>query len=88
MLVRSPRVLRRLEPDIGFELQDLLRRDGMNILTETQLKSFTRTDKGKEVRFGQNGEEKVVSAEEIMVNTGSSSRDRWFGFGKNGFASR
>ena len=70
MLVRSPRVLRRLDPDIGFELQDLLRREGMNILTETQLKSFTRTEKGKEVRFVQEGEEKVVSAEEIMVNTG------------------
>ncbi len=70
MLVRSPRVLRRLDPDIGFELQGLLRRDGMNILTETQLKSLTRTDKGKEVRFVQNGEEKAVSAEEIMVNTG------------------
>ncbi len=70
MLVRSPRVLRRLDPDIGFELQDLLRRDGMNILTETQLKSLTRTDKGKEVRFVQNGEERAVSAEEIMVNTG------------------
>ena len=70
MLVRSPRVLRRLDPDIGFELQDLLRRDGMNILTETQLQSFRRTENGKEVRFVQGGEEKAVRAEEIMVNTG------------------
>ena len=70
MLVRSPRVLRRLDPDIGFELQDLLRREGMNILTETSLKSFARTEKGKEVHFVQGDEEKVVCAEEIMVNTG------------------
>ena len=70
MLVRSPRVLRRLDPDIGFELQDLLRRDGMNILTETQLQSFRRTENGKAVHFVQDGEEKVVSADEIMVNTG------------------
>ena len=84
MLVRSPRVLRRLDPDVGFELQDLLRRDGMNILTETQLKSFSRTDKGKEVHFVQNGEEKVVCAEEIMVNTGRRPAIDGLGLEKTG----
>ena len=84
MLVRSPRVLRRLDPDIGFELQDLLRRDGMNILTETQLQSFKRTENGKEVRFVQNGEEKVVSAEEIMVNTGRRPTVDGLGLEKTG----
>ena len=56
----------------------------MNILTETSLKSFTRTEKGKEVRFVQGGEEKVVSAEEIMVNTGRRPAIDGLGLEKTG----
>ncbi len=84
ILVRSARILRRLDPDIGFELQELLRHDGMNILTETSLKSFKRTKNGKEVHFAQGGEEKVVSAEELMVATGRAPAIDGLGLEKTG----
>ena len=56
----------------------------MNILTETQLKSFRCTEKGKEVRFVHEGEEKVIRAEEIMVNTGRRPAIDGLGLEKTG----
>ena len=70
ILVRSNRILRRLDPDIGFDLQELLRRNGINVLTEASIQSIKRTEEGKEVHFGQGSKQKVVCAEEIMMATG------------------
>ena len=68
---RSERILRRLDADIGFELQEMLRRDGMKIFTNASVKFFNQAGKNKQVHIElkDNGE-RTLEAEEIMIATG------------------
>ena len=68
---RSERILRRLDPDIGFELQEILRRDGMNIVMGTKVKSFNQVGGNKQVHIAlKGGGESTLVGEEIMIATG------------------
>ncbi len=68
---RSDHILTAVDKDIGFELQALLRRDGMNIITGTSVKRIERVGEKKRVTVTLKvGGEKTVEAEEIMVATG------------------
>lgn len=68
---RSNRILSSLDVDISLELQEILRRDGMNIITGVDVKCVSRSAGNKRVHAAirEEGDTKL-EAEEIMIATG------------------
>ena len=71
---RSDRILSRLDADISIELQEILRRDGMNILTGADVESVNRSAGNKQVHVLQREEGKsTLEADEILIATGRNA---------------
>ena len=71
---RSDRILSRLDADISIELQEILRRDGMNILTGADVESVHRSAGNKQVHVLQREEGKsTLEADEILIATGRNA---------------
>lgn len=68
---RSDRILSRLDADISFELQEILRRDGMKIVTSANVESVNRAEGNKQIHIVlRQGGRSILEAEEIMIATG------------------
>lgn len=68
---RSQRILSRLDADISFELERILRRDGMNILTGADVESVRQSSGNKRIHAViEEGGKTTLEAEEIMIATG------------------
>ena len=68
---RSNRILSSLDADISLELQGILRRDGMNVVTGVDVESVSRSAGNKRVHAAiREGGDTKLEAEEIMIATG------------------
>ena len=68
---RGDRILTRLDADISFELQEILRRDGMNIVTGADVESVNRALGNKQIHAVlREGGKTTLEAEEILIATG------------------
>lgn len=68
---RSNRILSSLDADISLELQGILRRDGMNVVTGVDVESVSRSAGNKCVHAAiREGGDTKLEAEEIMIATG------------------
>lgn len=58
------------EPEVGLTIADILREEGLTILTSAQVQSTESTDGGVVVRVQLRGRERVIHAERLLVATG------------------
>lgn len=70
MVQRSRTLLSDEDEDIGRSLHGALERDGITVITGTDLKGVERSGGAKTVRFTHDGHEMSVQAEEIFVALG------------------
>jgi mercuric reductase len=70
IIQRGARILDRLDQDISEELQKLLIKSGMQIITKAQIKSVQKSGAMKQVAIRASGQTKILKAQEIMVATG------------------
>ena len=70
LIQRSERLLKEFDADAGVEIENVFRREGMQIFTGTKLVNARRKGKLKSVSFEQNGKTISASAEEILFALG------------------
>ena len=77
LLQRSETILREFDTDAALEIEKVLRREGLDVFTDTELTGAQRQDGLKTLSFLHHGQPKSVAAEEILFalgrvpNTGS-----------------
>lgn len=72
LIQRSPHILKEMDDDATTIIEDVFRREGIEVFTNTRLTTASRTDVSKEVVFAHDGDEKRVAAEEILFALGRS----------------
>ena len=70
ILERSERVLPREEPEVGASIGDLLRAEGVEILTRADVRGVARERAGARVMAEVAGRRRVLCAERLLVATG------------------
>jgi mercuric reductase len=85
LLVRST-LLRGYEPEIGSALTDLLRAEGLRILTEAQVQSITGDEQQIEVTFTADGHPQTIRAAKLIIATGRTPNTRELGLEAVGVA--
>jgi len=71
ILELEERILPKLDVDLSLSLQEIMRRNGIDIVTEAKVQEVKKESKNKVVIAQlKSGEEKSFCAEEIMVATG------------------
>lgn len=70
IIQRSERLLREFDADAGIEIEKILRREGIEIFTNTHLTGARRGGQLKTISFQHDGEPVSVSAEEILFALG------------------
>lgn len=84
ILQRSPQVLKGADPDVAAALVAAFRNRGMRVNSGTKLKRVGRTANGKSVWYEQEGEERVVEADEIFYALGRKPAVTGLGLKKAG----
>jgi pyruvate/2-oxoglutarate dehydrogenase complex dihydrolipoamide dehydrogenase (E3) component len=84
VLQRSPQVLKDADRDIAEALVEAFRKRGMKVNCGTKLKRVGRTANGKSVWYEQDGEERVVEADEIFYALGRAPAVAGLGLEKAG----
>lgn len=69
---RSARLLKELDPDLTAVVEAVFRREGIDLHTGTTFRSAGRTATGRFVTFLENGLERRVEADEILLALGRS----------------
>ena len=70
LIQRSEKLLKEFDADAGTEVENVFRREGIQVFTGTKLVDAKRKGKLKAVSFEQNGKTISVSAEEILFALG------------------
>ena len=70
LIQRSGRILKEFDADAGAAMEEVFRREGMQVFTGTKLVDARRKGKLKSVAFEQNGKIISVAAEEILFALG------------------
>jgi pyruvate/2-oxoglutarate dehydrogenase complex dihydrolipoamide dehydrogenase (E3) component len=70
MIQRGPQILKEFDADAASVIETVLRREGIQLFTATQLLDAARTPKGKSVTFDHRGPKVRVQAEEILYCLG------------------
>ncbi len=63
---RSPHILKEQSPEAATVIEEVFRGEGIELLTDTQLKQVERTAKGFRVTFEHDGKEKVREAAHLL----------------------
>ncbi|MFV0336824.1 MAG: dihydrolipoyl dehydrogenase family protein [Chthoniobacterales bacterium] len=66
LLQRSERILKSMDSDVSAALLHALRKQGMDILTNTALEKIEQSDAGWKVSFRHDGEEKSIQTEVLL----------------------
>jgi dihydrolipoamide dehydrogenase len=70
LIQRSPHVLHEMDSDASNVIEDVFRREGITVYTDTKLTDARRLGSAKEVFFQHGGETKRVLAEEVFFALG------------------
>ena len=70
VIQRGEQILSNSDYDCAKELENALKNKGILIYTDTSIKSLSKSDKGKKIKFGHNKQEKEIIADEILVAFG------------------
>jgi pyruvate/2-oxoglutarate dehydrogenase complex dihydrolipoamide dehydrogenase (E3) component len=86
LIQRSPHVLKEFDDDAGVVVEEVFRREGMEVFTGTKLLAARRTAQGKAVTFEHNGSEHTIEAEQILFALGRSPATEGLGLDAAGVA--
>lgn len=70
LLQRGEHLLGKFDTDSAIVVEEVLRREGIEIITNAEILGATRDEGGKTISFSHDGEHKSVSAGEIMLALG------------------
>ena len=70
LVQRSEQILREMDTDLAVVLEAVLRREGVNLFTQTQLRDAWHSGATKGVAFEHGGETQRIEAEEIFFGLG------------------
>lgn len=70
IIQRSEQILSNNDYDCAKELENALKNRGIQIYTNTSIKNFSKTSKGKKVTFDQDKREKEIVVDEILAAFG------------------
>ncbi len=70
LIQRNGHILKEFDVDAGIEIENVFRREGIQVFTGTKLVDAKRKGKLKSVSFEQNGKRHSVAAEEILFALG------------------
>lgn len=84
MIQRSPHILKEFDGDAAEVVEKVLRREGIQLYTGTQLLDASQTPKGKSVTFDHSGKKVGVQAEEILFCLGRQPNTARLGLGDIG----
>ncbi len=68
---RSPQILKYVDPDVASALEESLRRDGIDIFTNTSLLHVADDGRQARVSFEQNGQVKNLEAARVLNALGA-----------------
>ncbi|MHB8577481.1 MAG: mercury(II) reductase, partial [Dehalococcoidia bacterium] len=74
------------EPEVGLTMADILREEGLTILTGVQVQSMAANEGGVSVRVQLHGRERVIQAERVLVATGRQPNTESIGLDQAGVA--
>lgn len=84
LLTRSERILSGYEPEIALTLTDLLRGEGLRIVTSAQVCGVEQSAEGITLSGQQHGSEMAFSAERLLIATGRQPNTRALGLEQAG----
>ena len=70
VLIRGAKFLPKLEPQIAKEAHNLLSQQGLNIVLNAQPKAFKASKKTVAITYVENGEEKSMRADKVLISAG------------------
>ena len=70
LLQRSERILPNWEPEVSYYLEQYLKEEGVNIITNAKIDKVSKSEKAVKVHFSVKGKEQDVKGEEILLATG------------------
>ena len=70
LLQRSERILPNWEPEVSYYLEKYLKEEGINIITNTDIKEISNEKGLVKVFFSTGGKKREVTAEKILLATG------------------
>ena len=70
LLQRSDRILPNWEPEVSYYLEQYLKEEGINIITNVKISRILESKGNVIVHFSVNQKEEVVKAEELLLATG------------------
>jgi pyruvate/2-oxoglutarate dehydrogenase complex dihydrolipoamide dehydrogenase (E3) component len=70
MIQRSPHILREFDADASLVVEKVLRREGIQLYTDTKLVDAAKTKRGRAVVFEQAGKKIRIEAETILLALG------------------
>ncbi|ABS56022.1 pyridine nucleotide-disulphide oxidoreductase dimerisation region [Methanoregula boonei 6A8] len=88
LLQRSPRILPEEEPEIADLMAGYLAGEGIGILTGVDIKRVERTGDSVAVIAGTRGEQRVISADRLLLATGRTPNSRELNCGAAGVDTR
>lgn len=82
---RSPVILPRYEPEVSDVLTFILRKEGVNIITDAQVKRVTQKSNGEiEVTAMVSGKEQIFTGQKLLIATGRGPNTEGIGLEKIG----
>lgn len=70
LIFRTERILKKEDPEIAVALQDILAREGVGILDQTQIKRMAKKGDNYLLTLERGGQETVLAADAVFVATG------------------
>ena len=70
LLQRSERILPNWEPQVSYYLEQYLKEEGVNIITNAKIDKVSKSQEAVKVYFSVKGKEQEVKADEILLATG------------------
>ena len=70
LLQRSDRILPNWEPEVSYYLEQYLKKEGINIITNVRIDKVSGSKGAVKIYFSANGKEQEVKADKILLATG------------------
>jgi mercuric reductase len=70
LVMRGSRILTGYEPEIAEALTEILKAEGLHIVTRAQVRGVERSGEGIALRLSLHGSQHTLSAERLLVSTG------------------
>ncbi len=86
VLTRGAQLLPGVEPELAQALADLLRAEGLQLLTRVQVQGVAPGERGVAVTFQRGGQPETLEAEQLLVATGRRPKTDGLGLERAGVA--